>query len=218
MSTLHCIHSTHLLTTTQFNDFEDKKNMRVWRDIDLTPAWLAYGSSLTVRVHLMYQLVQEKDTTKLAHLKAHWEVFTARIDLTKWGSFKALNKNLYDIVSVQGWSFFLSYSLGIFIGPLSNGKKLADQVVDALNAKDEETFLSLFALPDQATVTVPGGDYLTPKAAYAKLKAYSKFEISHKISSGHYTTLSLTIDGKPAMGNLGIAASRSKLDSLYFVV
>ncbi len=136
---------------------------------DLTVNIDMKGLPISVPMHLLYELVEEKEQLKIRRLAAHWELMPMMSLLMSEGlnALPVLTSMSARMMKHQGLSGAIGFTSGL--GKLGNqGKETVEKFLQSFNDKNQSSLSHLFC--DGAVIHAPYGEIeTTPSEIFAKV-------------------------------------------------
>lgn len=145
------------------------------------------GTTVSVPMHLLYELTDENNEIKIRRLAAHWELMPMVNSLMSKGgealpAMMSLSKRMMKYQGVSGIGGFMSG-----LGKLrSSAKQTVEQFFDAFNGKERDRFNELFT-PDALVRAPHGSQAISPFDMFESLDGKLTFK---KIIKAGYTITS----------------------------
>jgi len=150
---------------------------------------MSTGIHAVVPMHLLYEMTVEKGKARIQYLSAHWELFPMILQLIGkgipgvWGMLSLFLR----IIKNQGLKGVFGFCRG-FRGIHGKGKKMAEQLMYALNRKDSKSFIELFDRNNAGVSFRSGQPPSRPEELISQVD--TTMATSKMLSSGYTTTFS----------------------------
>jgi hypothetical protein len=164
----------------------------VARDVVISTR-LLHGAQAEVSAYLLYELVPEDGTLRIARLGAHWEVLGMSLRVMGKGlrGLLAVNAITLRMLRIEGLSGFIGYLRG-FLGIGAQGTAALERFAEAVASRDAQSLATLFIEHD-ATVEWPIGEKLRPAELLERLPAGATWRFERPQNSGFVTACRFTL-------------------------